>query len=97
MTVKRNISRQKESSFKPLPGHEHLSLRQCVDQAIKDYFIDLDGHACNNLYQMVLKEVEAPLLEAVMNYAQDNQSRAAEMLGLNRGTLRKKLKEYDLL
>ena len=46
---------------------------------------------------MVLTEVEAPLFEAVMRYTKDNQTRASELLGLNRGTLRKKLKQYDLL
>ena len=50
-----------------------------------------------DLYQMVLAEVEAPLLEAVMRYTGDNQSQASEILGLNRGTLRKKLKHYGLL
>ena len=62
-----------------------------------DYFHHLDGQDCTNLYQMVLKEVEAPLLEAVMNYTRNNQCKAAEMLNINRGTLRKKLKLYDLL
>ena len=49
------------------------------------------------MYNLVLSEVEAPLLECVMNYVKGNQTKASEMLGLNRGTLRKKLKQYDLL
>jgi len=77
--------------------HQHQSLRQCVEHALDAYFIDLDGQPTNDLYQLVLSEVEAPLLEAVLNYTRNNQSKTAEMLGLNRGTLRKKLKQYDLL
>ena len=76
---------------------QQQSLRQCVEHALEVYFDDLDGQSTNDLYQLVLKEVEAPLLEAVMNYTRNNQSKTAEMLGLNRGTLRKKLKQYDLL
>ena len=77
--------------------HQHQSLRQCVEHALKAYFSDLDGQSTNDLYDLVLSEVEAPLLEAVMAYTRNNQSKTAEMLGLNRGTLRKKLKRYDLL
>lgn len=61
------------------------------------YFGHLDGETVSDLYGMVLTEVEVPLLEAVMRYADGNQTRAADMLGLNRGTLRKKLKQYDLI
>ena len=78
-------------------GHSHSSLRHCVEQAMADYFHDLDGQRCTDLYQLVLNEVEAPLLTAVMKYTRNNQCKAAEMLNLNRGTLRKKLKQYDLL
>lgn len=80
-----------------LDHSHHRSLRQCVESAMEDYFADLDGQHSTNLYQMVLQEVEAPLLTAVMKYTRNNQSRASEMLSLNRGTLRKKLKQYDLL
>ncbi|MGV6807856.1 MAG: DNA-binding transcriptional regulator Fis [bacterium] len=75
----------------------HGSLRECVEHAIQNYFHDLDGNSTTDLYQFVLAEVEAPLLEAVLVHAGNNQSKAAEILGLNRGTLRKKLKQYDLL
>ena len=77
--------------------HQHQSLRKCVEHALQIYFEDLDGQPTNGLYDLVLNEVEAPLLEAVMRYTRNNQSKTAEMLGLNRGTLRKKLKQYDLL
>ena len=76
---------------------EHHSLRYCVERAMEEYFSHLDGQTCADLYQLVLQEVEDPLLNAVMKYTRNNQSKASEMLGLNRGTLRKKLKLYDLL
>ncbi len=61
------------------------------------YFHHLDDQEVVDVYQMVMNEVEAPLLEEVMRYTRNNQTKASEMLGLNRGTLRKKLKQYDLL
>jgi Fis family transcriptional regulator len=71
-------------------------LRLQVQAALQDYFHNLQGQAPSNLYKLVLQEVEAPLLEAVMNHTRGNQTRAAEMLGINRSTLRKKLKQYGL-
>ena len=73
------------------------TLRSCVSNVLSEYFAQVDPELINGLYARVLSEVEAPLLEAVMHKARSNQSRAAEMLGLNRGTLRKKLKQYDML
>ena len=73
------------------------SLRGCVQQAMENYFLNLDGQPVSDVYTMVLAEVEAPMLEIVLKYTRHNQTRAAEVLGLNRGTLRKKLKQYDLL
>ena len=64
---------------------------------MRNYFNHLDGHDVSDVYQMVLAEVEIPLLEVVLEYTRNNQSRAAEVLGLNRGTLRKKLKQYNML
>ncbi len=71
-------------------------LRDCVATAIADYFRQLDGHASCALYQMVLQEVEVPLLQGVLTHTGGNQTQAAELLGMNRGTLRKKLKQYGL-
>ncbi len=71
-------------------------LNQCVSSALNDYFEHLNGHSTTNLYDMLLTEVEAPLSKATLEYTKGNQSRAAEILGINRGTLRKKLKQYDL-
>lgn len=73
------------------------TLRCCVEQALRNYFEHLEGAEVTDVYNMVLSEVEAPLLETVMTYVKGNQTRASELLGLNRGTLRKKLKQYDLL
>lgn len=72
-------------------------LRDMTGEALRTYFRDLNGHKPNALYDLVLGEVEPPLFEAVLDYTHGNQSRAAEILGLNRATLRKKLKHYDLL
>lgn len=72
-------------------------LASCVEQAMRTYFQQLDGQPATEIYQMVLNEIEAPLLKAVMEYTRDNQTKASEVLGLNRGTLRKKLKQHGLL
>lgn len=76
---------------------QNQSLRDCVEQAMDNYFKHLDGQAVSDVYDLVMAEVEAPMLEIVMKYTRHNQTKAAQVLGLNRGTLRKKLKQYDLL
>lgn len=73
------------------------TLRDSVELALRNYFEHLEGQDVTDVYNMVLAEVEAPLLESVMDYVHGNQTRASEVLGLNRGTLRKKLKQYGLL
>ena len=73
------------------------TLRDSVEKSMNNYFAHLDGQDVTDVYQMVLSEVEGPLLETVMAYVKGNQTRAATLLGLNRGTLRKKLKQYGLL
>ena len=78
-------------------AHKNQPLHDSVRQALESYFTQLKGQAPNNLYELVLAEVEVPLLEAVMEYTKENQSRAAILLGLSRGTLRKKLKIYGML
>lgn len=75
----------------------HSDIAECVRKAIERYFRDLDGEDTVDLYNMVMQQVEAPMLEAVMRHAEGNQTRAAEMLGINRNTLRRKLDEYGLL
>jgi len=73
------------------------SLKTHAEAAIKDFLETLDGETCVDLYAMVVEQVEEPVLKAVMEYNLNNQSKAAAMLGLNRGTLRKKLRQYNLL
>ncbi|STZ76773.1 Fis family transcriptional regulator [Bergeriella denitrificans] len=72
-------------------------IAQCVAHNVKQYFKDLNGEAPCAVYEMVLNQVEKPLLECVMAECGGNQSKAAAMLGLNRNTLRKKLLQYGLL
>ncbi len=76
---------------------ESNPLREAVTASVREYLRQLDGQPSTDVYQMVLAEVEAPLLEEIMAYTNNNQTRASVMLGLNRGTLRKKLKQYDLI
>jgi Fis family transcriptional regulator len=71
-------------------------LAECVRNALDEYFKDLDGEPPHAVYDMVLHCVEKPMLEYVLNRAGGNQSKAAEILGLNRNTLRKKLQQYNL-
>ncbi|HEY3699478.1 MAG TPA: DNA-binding transcriptional regulator Fis [Spongiibacteraceae bacterium] len=79
------------------PVSQAQTLRDSVAIALGNYFKHLDGQDVTDVYNMVLSEVEAPLLEEVLRYTRNNQTKAAVLLGLNRGTLRKKLKQYDLL
>ncbi|MEX2353420.1 MAG: helix-turn-helix domain-containing protein [Gammaproteobacteria bacterium] len=60
------------------------------------YFMDMDGHEPKDLYDLILSQVEEPLFETVLDYTGGNVSKAAEVLGLNRGTLRNRLMKYDL-
>ncbi|MDC1435670.1 DNA-binding transcriptional regulator Fis [Gammaproteobacteria bacterium] len=73
------------------------TLKQCVNEALEEYLSQVEQEHISELYNMVLGEVEAPMLAVVMKHAGSNQSKAAAMLGLNRGTLRKKLRQYNLL
>ncbi len=73
------------------------SLRESVTAAVRHYLEELDGQLSADVYQMVLAEIEAPLLKEIMAYTHNNQTKASIMLGLNRGTLRKKLKQYNLI
>lgn len=78
----------------PVPGSH---LHDAVTRAVRNYLDELDGQATTGFYELVLSQVEAPLLREVMQHTRNNQTRASNMLGLNRGTLRKKLKQYNLL
>jgi Fis family transcriptional regulator, factor for inversion stimulation protein len=72
------------------------NIRECMQCALSNYFTELDEQEPNQLYDMVLAEVEIPLLEAVLRYTKGNQSKAAIFLGISRTTLRTKLKRYHL-
>lgn len=85
---------QQETQLEPLG---HGTLRDHVDRALANYFAHLDGHPVDNVYELVLSEIEPPLLERVLKFTNRNQTKASAILGLNRGTLRKKLKMYGLL
>ena len=69
----------------------------CVEGALENYFRDLDGEKPSAIYDMVLRRCERPMLEVVLKQAAGNQTLAAEMLGINRNTLRKKLVDYKLV
>jgi Fis family transcriptional regulator len=75
---------------------EESELSRTVRRAIDSYFRDLDGQKPHAIYEMVIHCVERPMIESVLKRADGNQSRAAEILGLNRNTLRKKMKEHGL-
>jgi Fis family transcriptional regulator len=104
---KKNTQRQKAAASKvsvidsqivvrrSANGHD-LPLRGHAERALTDYFANLNGHRPARLYDLVLREVEEPLFRAVLDYAAGNQSQAATILGINRGTLRKKLREFGL-
>lgn len=71
-------------------------IARCVRRAMDGYFRDLDGERPCAIYDMVISSVERPLLELVLHRVEGNQTRAAQLLGLNRNTLRKKIKEYGI-
>ena len=73
------------------------SLSEATDQAVSDYLALLGEHDATNLYRQVVDEVERPLLEVIMKHTRGNQSKAAMCLGMNRATLRSKLKRHGLL
>jgi Fis family transcriptional regulator len=72
------------------------TLRECAQRAIRRYLKDLDGSGCSDLYRLFLHQVEAPLLEEVLRHSDGNLSRAAQTLGINRATLRKRLIAFGL-
>ena len=82
-------------SFKP-PERDTKPLSHAVSDSLGDYFRVLNGHPPSNLYDVILAQVEPPLLRATLAYCRGNQSKAADMLGLNRATLRKKLGQYKI-
>lgn len=72
-------------------------LAEIVERTLQDYLDTLGDHEAMNIYRLVLDEVERPLLELMMRYTHGNQSKAAKYMGINRVTVRTKLKRYDLI
>jgi len=98
-TSSKKISRKKTKRTTSHTGHVGVKtkpLSSLTDECLHSYFANLNGHKPGDLYQLVMGEVEKPLFRAVLGYTKGNQSEAAEILGINRGTLRKKLKAYKL-
>ena len=91
MAQKQNKNRSKKVK---LNGKHCLS--DNVREAMDAYFVDLDGHETTDLYELFLEQVEKPLFEAVMENTDGNITKASDMLGLNRGTLRTRLRKYGL-
>lgn len=106
--VARARKNEGERRLKTMNGKSHATealatqlqdrpLRDLTAQALERYLARLGGHDPDDLYGLVMSEVEPAMLATVLHHAQGNQSRAASILGLNRGTLRRKLREYGLL
>jgi len=97
MVLNMNSEQSNNTENKHVESVAHTSiLRDCVCAVLTNYIEDIEGHTIDNIYQLVMEEVETPLLETIMKHTDGNQSKAAKMLGINRGTLRKKLKQYNI-
>ncbi len=92
-----NISNNNNKILELKATKTRKPLRKHTEDALEAYFKTLNGDRPGELYDLVLGEVEEPLFRAVMDYTHGNQSQAAGILGINRGTLRKKLKTYSLI
>jgi Fis family transcriptional regulator, factor for inversion stimulation protein len=71
-------------------------LSDCVKRSLERYFKDMDGEKPTSIYEMVLRNVERPMIETVLGHAKGNQTLAAEMLGINRNTLRSKMQQLRI-
>ncbi|MEO8135473.1 MAG: helix-turn-helix domain-containing protein [Betaproteobacteria bacterium] len=81
---------------KPKKINGHNAIAEAVDKSLNEYFVHLDGEPADDIYRMVIDNVEKTLLANVMERAAGNQTNAADMLGINRTTLRNKLKTHRL-
>ena len=77
--------------------NDNQNIEECIRASLENYFRDLGGETPCNMYNMLLRLVEKPLLDVVMQHAANNQSKASQWLGLNRNTLRKKLLDHGML
>jgi Fis family transcriptional regulator len=96
MASRRKTTSRREARTAAPQGGRGVPLRSHTEQALDSYFASLNGHSPGRLYELVMREVEEPLFRAVLGFAEGNQSRAADILGINRGTLRKKLRHYGI-
>lgn len=96
MAPRRQTRTRRDATRAASINSRSIPLRTHTEQALESYFTSLNGHRPGRLYDLVMREVEEPLFRSVLGYAEGNQSRAADILGINRGTLRKKLREYGL-
>jgi Fis family transcriptional regulator len=94
--VHQDVQQPEWEGLRVVQSDQTEPLRECVRSALRYYLINMDGHEVTGLFRMVLDEVERPLIETVLESAKNNQSVAARMLGISRGTLRKKLNELKL-
>ncbi len=92
----RSASRKKKKHAGNSSGNNSSSLGVHVREVMQKYFSDMDGHQPTEVYELILSQIEIPLFETVLDYTDGNVSRAAEILGLNRGTFRNRLRKYDM-
>ena len=95
MNRQTHLLNRDEGINQQLPGEE-IPLSEFVERALKQYLLQMDGHPVSRLYALVIQEVEKPLIQTVLDYTQHNQTRAAQILGVSRSTLRKKIVQYRL-
>lgn len=76
---------------------DNMTLRQAVKDTLRNYFTNIGGEQPVDFYSILLEEIERPLLEVLINHTHYNQVKMAAILGISRGTLRKKLKQYGML
>ena len=88
---------QLNASVDSYASNTHEPLRVHVERVVRQYFAMLGDETPTDLYELILKQIEEPLLSVVLEKTRGNQTKCAQILGLNRGTLRKKLKTYDLM
>jgi Fis family transcriptional regulator len=92
-----SVTKEGQSIFGQTQGQtERVTLKECVKGELDSYFTTLDGQVPSELHKLVMTEVEEALIRYVMMHCNENQCRVSEYLGINRGTLRKRLKEYGL-
>lgn len=82
--------------FTALQANRAETLRECVQDALARYLRNLDGYEVKDLHRMVMGEVELPLIETLLDYTHNNQTRAARLLGMSRSTLRKKMMYHGI-